>query len=351
MRKPTQPHLHALGLFREERSGSNVSAADAVVGAGEESVIHPSIEKMLSKIERTTSGNETGEFPETLIPETRREPPDHESTGTTTPRHDELLDQLALTAGPGIGATLNLHGQQPSLRAADRPQPPVLDEHFTSAAPLRRAPSQKDVASKTNEGRRGSRVSAPPQLRTAAGYLRTDEDATSASVLPPLQRTRKKPLRLPAITRPNDPDPTTRNLGPPARAQSSPELLRPTKTNAPLPSLNKPFFTIEDVDITSRVLKDRKSWDAARIQNLQKTLEKEYVQQSPGCAPADGDHSGNGGDENCIICYARKKDALLAPCGHVCVCFGCAQQICSRSDDKCPICRGYVKDVFRVYNT
>merc|ERR1712079_763088 len=42
--------------------------------------------------------------------------------------------------------------------------------------------------------------------------------------------------------------------------------------------------------------------------------------------------------ERCVICCVRRKDTLLAPCGHVSSCMSCALELRSRRA-ACPICR------------
>jgi len=53
-------------------------------------------------------------------------------------------------------------------------------------------------------------------------------------------------------------------------------------------------------------------------------------------------------ERDCIICYGRSKNALLAPCGHVILCQQCANEL-KRAGQPCPICREKVENVYRVY--
>jgi len=39
-------------------------------------------------------------------------------------------------------------------------------------------------------------------------------------------------------------------------------------------------------------------------------------------------------DDDCVVCLTEKKDTILLPCRHLCVCRGCLIHI-----DKCPVCR------------
>jgi len=53
-------------------------------------------------------------------------------------------------------------------------------------------------------------------------------------------------------------------------------------------------------------------------------------------------------DENkeCKICFDTTIDCVLLPCGHMCACYGCAEQL-----KNCPICRGRITQVQRVFSS
>ena len=61
----------------------------------------------------------------------------------------------------------------------------------------------------------------------------------------------------------------------------------------------------------------------------------------------------------CVICLDAPKTHLLLPCGHKCVCAGCAPDFASNFDDggwqrvgrqpQCPLCREDVLQVARVW--
>ena len=48
--------------------------------------------------------------------------------------------------------------------------------------------------------------------------------------------------------------------------------------------------------------------------------------------------------DTCCICYTKDRDHAIAPCFHMCVCATCAARITA-----CPMCRGLVEDVHRIY--
>lgn len=53
-------------------------------------------------------------------------------------------------------------------------------------------------------------------------------------------------------------------------------------------------------------------------------------------------------DESCSICLSATKTHVLIPCGHKCMCDECARSY--RAGSRCPICRGGVQSVVRVYD-
>mmetsp|Transcript_1508 Transcript_1508/g.4371 ORF Transcript_1508/g.4371 Transcript_1508/m.4371 type:complete len:628 (-) Transcript_1508:199-2082(-) len=52
-------------------------------------------------------------------------------------------------------------------------------------------------------------------------------------------------------------------------------------------------------------------------------------------------------ENECIVCLAASKDAVLIPCGHICMCFDCSKQVQANSN-ACPICRATIDHAFQV---
>ena len=73
---------------------------------------------------------------------------------------------------------------------------------------------------------------------------------------------------------------------------------------------------------------------------------KQQVQlPSPSGIQATGDSS------ECSVCYEREVDCVLYTCGHMCLCFTCAQDVLMRPDPLCPICRATIRDVIKTYRS
>lgn len=54
-------------------------------------------------------------------------------------------------------------------------------------------------------------------------------------------------------------------------------------------------------------------------------------------------------ETDCCVCFEGAKDTLIAPCGHVCCCNRCATRLHMRKDP-CPVCRGAIQGIFKVFN-
>ena len=53
-------------------------------------------------------------------------------------------------------------------------------------------------------------------------------------------------------------------------------------------------------------------------------------------------------DAECCVCMEFEKSHVFIPCGHVCVCQGCAEQVMASSKE-CPMCRKVSISFYRVY--
>lgn len=56
---------------------------------------------------------------------------------------------------------------------------------------------------------------------------------------------------------------------------------------------------------------------------------------------------------SCSVCMENAVDTVIYTCGHMCLCFFCAQKLLKRTDDnrRCPICRSLMRDVIKVYRS
>jgi hypothetical protein len=54
-------------------------------------------------------------------------------------------------------------------------------------------------------------------------------------------------------------------------------------------------------------------------------------------------------DNFCVLCLESKKEVILMPCKHMCLCKGCAAERLFKALNECPMCRAKVEDSMDVY--
>eukprot|EP00928_Gymnodinium_smaydae_P066090 TRINITY_DN49147_c0_g1_i1.p1 TRINITY_DN49147_c0_g1~~TRINITY_DN49147_c0_g1_i1.p1 ORF type:complete len:614 (+),score=71.48 TRINITY_DN49147_c0_g1_i1:30-1844(+) len=60
---------------------------------------------------------------------------------------------------------------------------------------------------------------------------------------------------------------------------------------------------------------------------------------------------GDDDEGMCTICLERPADSAVIPCGHMCGCLSCLDQLRSSSNAFCPVCREPVMSVIRIYRS
>lgn len=53
-------------------------------------------------------------------------------------------------------------------------------------------------------------------------------------------------------------------------------------------------------------------------------------------------------EDECKVCFEASVNAVLVPCGHLAMCYKCAELI-AKSSNKCPICRTDVKSLMKTF--
>lgn len=54
-------------------------------------------------------------------------------------------------------------------------------------------------------------------------------------------------------------------------------------------------------------------------------------------------------DGQCVVCMDRPADSAVIPCGHMCACDSCLRAVQASAMPQCPMCRGPVTSVIRIY--
>jgi len=53
----------------------------------------------------------------------------------------------------------------------------------------------------------------------------------------------------------------------------------------------------------------------------------------------------------CTVCMEVPSDSAVVPCGHLCGCYSCLRGVEVSARPKCPVCRGSISLVVRIYRT
>lgn len=53
-------------------------------------------------------------------------------------------------------------------------------------------------------------------------------------------------------------------------------------------------------------------------------------------------------DRDCIICFANKKNTMVLPCRHMCLCSDCGEVLMKQSNCRCPVCRGPIAQLLKM---
>ncbi len=72
------------------------------------------------------------------------------------------------------------------------------------------------------------------------------------------------------------------------------------------------------------------------------------TEQSEEARKIEAEHELEEANE-CKVCMATRREVLLVPCGHFCMCRECAIQLTSRFNGSCPICRSTILSTVRVF--
>ena len=56
-------------------------------------------------------------------------------------------------------------------------------------------------------------------------------------------------------------------------------------------------------------------------------------------------------EAQCVVCFDAPKDHIIVPCGHQCVCAGCAEQLTKTRTPTCPVCREPIRETVKVFCT
>lgn len=65
---------------------------------------------------------------------------------------------------------------------------------------------------------------------------------------------------------------------------------------------------------------------------------------APSAPPVDDEDAGK-----CVVCWERRADTAIIPCGHMCGCNICLKDVFASAAPQCPMCRGPITSLVRIY--
>ena len=49
--------------------------------------------------------------------------------------------------------------------------------------------------------------------------------------------------------------------------------------------------------------------------------------------------------KECTICMSEPSNVIIMPCGHMCVCQSCGEELKKSKHNMCPVCRGAIQSL------
>jgi hypothetical protein len=87
--------------------------------------------------------------------------------------------------------------------------------------------------------------------------------------------------------------------------------------------------------------------DARRVQSDR--LRVQQIQARLGVPPAAPAPHPDAEETMCVVCFDAPKDHAIVPCGHICVCGACAEQLTKTRTPMCPVCREPIQQTMKVF--
>jgi hypothetical protein len=87
--------------------------------------------------------------------------------------------------------------------------------------------------------------------------------------------------------------------------------------------------------------------DTLRVQS--DTLRLQQMQAQLGSSISPSTPHPDAEEKMCVVCFDAPKDHIIVPCGHMCVCEACAEQLTRTRTPSCPVCRGPIRETMKVF--
>ena len=90
--------------------------------------------------------------------------------------------------------------------------------------------------------------------------------------------------------------------------------------------------------------------NTAHGEGMMTAAEGERAASSNESRPRTDSEASNGESKaKCVVCLEKNADTAVIPCGHMCGCGDCLQMISESANPQCPLCRGPMTSVIRIY--
>jgi hypothetical protein len=90
--------------------------------------------------------------------------------------------------------------------------------------------------------------------------------------------------------------------------------------------------------------------DARRVQSDRLRMQQVHARLGSSVVPPAAPAPHPDAEETlCVVCFDAPKEYAIVPCGHVCVCASCAEQLTKTRTPMCPVCRGPIRETMKVF--
>jgi len=83
------------------------------------------------------------------------------------------------------------------------------------------------------------------------------------------------------------------------------------------------------------------------IEAIQSAIEKHKVMRAEEIKQGIAEMKDD--ERSCGVCLAAPRNTLIAPCGHIALCFECATAVHKSRNPECPFCRHRISAVYKTY--
>jgi hypothetical protein len=104
-----------------------------------------------------------------------------------------------------------------------------------------------------------------------------------------------------------------------------------------------------EVEAAAERLKMEEEMAALALTMQSGALRMQQMQAQLGVPPAAPAPHPDSEETMCVVCFDAPKDHIIVPCGHMCVCARCAEQLTKTRTPMCPVCRGPIIQTMKVF--